>query len=67
MLAVCETEEQFKERNDPAKSQAYWGAWDAYIKALYKTGHVVSGAGRSHPRPPRPSVCAKDRRRGGER
>jgi hypothetical protein len=49
MIAFYETEAQFKERTDPAKSQAYWGAWGAYIKALYETGKVVSGAGLQPP------------------
>jgi len=49
MIAFYETDAQFKERTDPAKSQAYWGAWGAYIKALYETGKVVSGAGLQPP------------------
>lgn len=49
MIAFYETEEQFKERNDPAKKQAYWGAWGAYIKSLHETGQVVSGAGLQSP------------------
>lgn len=62
LIAFYETDEQFKQRTDPAKSQAYWGAWGAYVKAMQETGHVVSGAGLQPP-----STATTVRVRKGER
>ena len=62
MIAFYETDAQFKERTDPAKSQAYWGAWGAYIKAMYETGKVVNGAGLQPP-----ATATTVRVRNGER
>lgn len=49
MLTFHETEAQFAQRTDPAKSEAYWGAWNAYIAALTQAGVVVSGNGLQPP------------------
>jgi len=37
------------ERADPAKSQAYWGAWGAYVKALVESGISKGGQGLQSP------------------
>lgn len=49
MLIFTEGAEQFATRNDPAEAPAYWGAWNAYIGALYQSGVVVSGNGLQAP------------------
>ena len=49
MLIFTEGQAQFDERTDPVKSQAYWGAWGAYVAALGASGVVVSGNGLEPP------------------
>jgi hypothetical protein len=49
MILLREPVEKFSERNDPEKADAYWGAWGAYIGALYQSGIVVSGSGLQAP------------------
>lgn len=49
MLIFTEGAEQFAKRNDPVEGPAYWGAWNAYIGALYQSGVVVSGNGLQVP------------------
>lgn len=49
MLIFTEGAEQFAKRNDPTEAPAYWGAWNAYIGALYQSGVVVSGNGLQPP------------------
>ncbi len=50
MLIFGETAQNFTDRDDPAKSGDYWGAWTAYVGALYQSGMVVSGAALQAPR-----------------
>lgn len=45
MLILTETDRQFAEREDPAKAENYWGAWNAYIGALSAAGVIVNGDG----------------------
>jgi hypothetical protein len=49
MILLTETEAQFAERTDPARADAYWGAWMAYIGAMNQAGIVVSGNGLQAP------------------
>ena len=37
------------ERNDPAKAQAYWGAWGAYVQAVVESGISKGGQGLQSP------------------
>ncbi len=49
MLIFKEMQPQFDERNDPEKSQGYWGAWSDYVSAMNKAGIVISGNGLQAP------------------
>jgi hypothetical protein len=49
MISFYEPESTFIDRADPVKSPDYWGAWTAYIGAMYQSGIVVSGAGLQAP------------------
>ncbi len=49
MLVMCETVERAAERSDPARAEAYWGAWSAYVEAIGQAGVVVQGAGLELP------------------
>ncbi len=49
MLILNETAADFAEREDPAKAEAYWGAWGAYVGALQQSGAVVNGDGLQPP------------------
>ncbi len=49
MLLLTETDDQFAERSDPEKAEAYWGAWNAYIGAMGQAGVIVSGNGLQGP------------------
>ena len=49
MLILNEGMEKFGEREDPAKAEAYWGAWSAYIAALGAAGVIVNGHGLQPP------------------
>jgi hypothetical protein len=50
MLMFYETETEFAKINDPAAAGGYWGAWNAYIGALYEAGIVLRGDGLMPPR-----------------
>ncbi|XVJ71639.1 MAG: hypothetical protein HEQ39_20105 [Rhizobacter sp.] len=50
MLMFFETPAEQARRDDPEQAQAYWGAWTAYVGALYATGCVKSGEGLQLPR-----------------
>lgn len=41
--------EEFAARTDPAKKDAFWGAFVPYAKALFNAGIVVGGAGLEAP------------------
>ncbi|MFA8387920.1 MAG: YciI family protein [Pelagibaca sp.] len=43
MLQFYETAEERGKRNDPDHSEAYWGAWNAFIGALAQSGAMVNG------------------------
>lgn len=49
MMLFRETAQDLDCRNDPAKADAYWGAWNAYVGALAASGLVVSGNGLQPP------------------
>jgi hypothetical protein len=49
MLMFHEETEEFSKRDDPQHSQAYWGAWTAYVASLGQAGVVVSGNGLQPP------------------
>ena len=48
-LLFYQTPEEFAARQDPAKREAFWGAFGPYMKALYDAGVVVAGAGLEPP------------------
>ena len=49
MLILSETDADIASGQDPATAPAYWGAWNAYIGAMYGAGIVVSGNGLQPP------------------
>ena len=49
MLMLYQSKDDFAERDDPAKAQAYWAGWKAYIESMYASGIVKSGAGLQPP------------------
>jgi hypothetical protein len=49
MLIFKETDADIASGQDPATAPAYWGAWNAYIGAMYGAGIVVSGNGLQPP------------------
>lgn len=49
MLLLNETAADFAARNDPARAEAYWGGWNAYIGALAQAGVIVNGDGLHGP------------------
>ena len=54
MMMFYETEAESAKRDSASEAPAYWGAWNAYIGALYQAGIVVKGDGLMPlPLPPR--------------
>lgn len=49
MLIMTETADAVAQREDPARAEAYWGAWGAYVQAVEAAGIFVSGAGLKPP------------------
>jgi hypothetical protein len=49
MLIMNESAENFAKRGDRTETNAYWGAWNAYIGAMYQAGIVESGNGLEAP------------------
>jgi hypothetical protein len=49
MLIFKQTDADVASGEDPATAPAYWGAWNAYIGAMYGAGIVVSGNGLQPP------------------
>lgn len=49
MLLFRETAEELAKMRDPARSEAYWGGWTAYIGAIAQSGAMVSGNGLQPP------------------
>ena len=45
MMMFYETETECAKRESPTEAGAYWGAWNAYIGAMYEAGIVVKGDG----------------------
>jgi hypothetical protein len=43
------TPDEFDARTDPKKSEAFWGAFGPYMKAIHDAGVVVAGAGLQPP------------------
>src|SRR5262245_31939549 len=43
-VLIYETEADFGARTDPARKDAYWGAYRAYTKALTEAGVMTGGA-----------------------
>ncbi len=48
-LLMTESEDDFAARTDPARADAYWGGWTAYVAAIYEAGIVQSGAALQPP------------------
>lgn len=49
VMLIHEGAEDVAARTDPARAQAYWGAWKAYVDALGASGLVRGGAGLDLP------------------
>jgi hypothetical protein len=49
-VLVYETENDLRSRTDPARKEAYWGAYRAYTAALRAADVMVGGAGLQPPR-----------------
>lgn len=49
MLIFNESTAEAGRRDDPADA-AYWGAWNAYVMALFASGRARNGHGLLHPR-----------------
>jgi len=60
-LLFYETTEEFAERSDPERKEAYLAGWAHYVKALREAGIVVSSSGLD-----RPETAASLRRKDGE-
>ena len=45
MLMFYLSEQDQKDRHDPARKAAYHAGWMAYLSAIRESGHVKSGAG----------------------
>ena len=61
-LIFHEAEADFEARTDPARKDAYWSAWKAYVGALQEAGIMRGGNGLS------PAATARVvRQRGGAR
>lgn len=48
-VLIYETPADFAARTDESKKGPYWAAFGAYVEALNKSGHFVSGAGLMPP------------------
>lgn len=48
-MLIYQSPADFADRSDPAKRDAFWGAFLPYMKALQDAGVVVSGAGLQPP------------------
>ena len=48
-MLIYQTPEHFADRTDPAKRDAFWGAFRPYMQALQDAGIVVAGAGLEPP------------------
>jgi hypothetical protein len=62
VLMVLETEEDLAARTDPARRDAYWGAYSAYGAALREAGVTVGGNALQGP-----ETATTVRVRGGDR
>jgi hypothetical protein len=49
MLIFNENAAEYGRRDDPADA-AYWGAWNAYVMAMFASGCAKNGHGLLHPR-----------------
>ncbi len=49
MMIIHEDAEAWAARSDPARQQAYWGSWMAYVQAIRGAGIVKSGNGLEPP------------------
>ena len=49
VLLMTESSEDFAARTDPARADAYWAAWSAYLTAIHESGIFLSGAGLQPP------------------
>ncbi len=49
MLLFNETAAELGKRTDPARADAYWGGWTAYMQAIAQSGAMVSGNGLQPP------------------
>jgi hypothetical protein len=61
-LLIYQSDADFAARTDPAKRDAFWGAFLPYVQALRDAGIVVAGAGLEPA-----GAAATVRRVGGER
>lgn len=62
LIMATETEDDFDARDDPARAEAYWAGWTAYIPALTESGALVAAAGLQPP-----ATATTVRRRDGRR
>jgi hypothetical protein len=49
MLMLNESEADFAMRIDPARTETYWGGWNAFIGAMAQAGVIVKGDGLQGP------------------
>jgi len=61
-ILVYESPSELAARNDPARKDAYWGAYRAYTQALREAG-VMTGGAALQPAPQATSVRLRDGKR----
>jgi len=44
-ILAMESEQDYADRDDPTRVDAYFAAWGAYVAAIHESGMFVSGAG----------------------
>jgi hypothetical protein len=49
LLLATEDPSDFEAREDPARADAYWAGWSAYVEALGREGVLVSAGGLQPP------------------
>lgn len=49
MIMAIESPEAFADRDDPARTEGYWGAWTGYLAALNASGILTEAAGLQPP------------------
>lgn len=49
MMMIFEGEDDRAASQDPARAEAYWGSWTAYVQAIAQSGIMKSGNGLQPP------------------